>query len=264
MPIPIALVGRQPEDKNKKEESIDISFLAQNIPAKEASSFSVYLSDKDADDVMKIWLHAKKTSKDTFCIKDSGIENKDLIRLKSRGLITGGVSEIKFTSKGKTVVKTMTLGESNKFLENKKEKSYTEILASLNKRGKKGFRTAHVYSPYSNILCLSEGDRLGREKSLSELMEKLSIDFKNGIINRSREGMKEIFPGLHNFSFDVDDKKFGKFWIDVWASTNQDTIYVGKSYEDENSDQIKGYDKEFSLSESPYDEIKAAINEMIQ
>jgi len=154
MPVPINLVSGNPSEKRQQGNGLlDISFLANYMP-KEASDFSVALSDQDADSVMDIWLHAKKVDSETFDLSDINIESRDVIRLKSRGLIVGGANQIKFTQKGKTVVKTMTLGENNSFLKNKKEKSYTEILASMDKRGKRGYRMASVYDEHSHLLSL--------------------------------------------------------------------------------------------------------------
>ena len=139
MPVPIGLGGGYPE-KPENKGLLDISFLA-NMPTKEASSTIATVADKDANDLMNIWLHAKKIGSDTFeIVKEIGLANKDLIRLKARGLISGGTERVKFTSRAKTVISTMTLGENNKFLENRKEKSYSEILASMDKRGKTGYR----------------------------------------------------------------------------------------------------------------------------
>ena len=154
MPIPIGLVNGKPE-KPENNGLLDVSFLANYMPTVEASSPMVTLADKDANDIMNIWLHAKKINKDTFVISnDMGLTNKDLIRLKSRGLISGGTEKIKFTSRAKTVVSTMTLGENNKFLEQQKTKSYSEILASMDKRGKAGFRIANVFDENSHLLNL--------------------------------------------------------------------------------------------------------------
>lgn len=154
MPIPIGLVNGTTE-RPSSNALLDISFLANEIPTKEASAAGIKLADKDAEDLMKIWLHAKKTSKDTFLIESMEMDNKDLLRLKSRGLISGGTGEVRFTPKAKTVITTMTLGENNKFLEKKKEKSYSEILASMDKRNKAGFRIAMVFDENSHLINLS-------------------------------------------------------------------------------------------------------------
>jgi len=146
MPVPIGLVNGKPEPP-ENNSFLDMSFLANLPPTVEASNSSFELPDKDASDLMEIWLKAKKIDKDTFMINENvDLNNKDLIRLKARGLIKGGTEKISFTPRAKTVITTMTLGENNAFLNKKKEKSYSEILASMDKRGKKGFRTASTFN----------------------------------------------------------------------------------------------------------------------
>jgi len=155
MPIPIATVGSQPEEV-ENNHFLDFSFLANHVPVKEASFNSVVLADQDADQLMKIWLKSEKVAKDTFRISSSEIDNKDLLRLKSRGFLCGGIDEVKFTAKAKTVISMMALGESNNFLKNKKDKSYSEILASVSKKGKKGYRMAEAYDENSHLINLKK------------------------------------------------------------------------------------------------------------
>jgi hypothetical protein len=159
MPLPIGLVG----EKSVKPEHtmLDISFLASYAPTiVEADKGSTTYADKDADDLMKIWLHAEKVDNETFIVNEgTKLDNKDILRLKARGLISGGSDKIKFTTKAKNVIKTMALGESNRFLEVKKNKSYSEILASMDKRNKPGYRVPK-YSSTSYLLDLS-GDNNG-------------------------------------------------------------------------------------------------------
>jgi serine protease inhibitor len=78
----------------------------------------------------------------------------DIIRLKSRGLITGGVNEVNFTKRGKIVITTMSLSEPNKFQTNATEKSYKEILASMDKKNKKGYRIPKFATNNSNNIRL--------------------------------------------------------------------------------------------------------------
>jgi hypothetical protein len=152
MPIPIGLVTRNTLQPNFSGYGLlDISFLATHMP-KEAGNISTTVADKDADALMKIWLHAKKSDKDKYDVVDIDLDNKEILRLKSRGFISGSSKEIKFTSKGKTIISTMSLGESNSFLKSKKNKSYTEILASMNKKGKKGYRIAGVFDENSHLI----------------------------------------------------------------------------------------------------------------
>lgn len=154
MPIPIGLVGK-PKDKERYKDNlfVDYSFLFDKKNVKEASDSLFYLTDGDAKDLMKIWLKSKKVDGDFFMLNGDLLLSDDIIRLKTRGLITGDVNRLSFTPKAKRVIKTMTLGEANKFLQNKKEKSYTEILASMDKKGKRGYRNAFcVFDEYSHLL----------------------------------------------------------------------------------------------------------------
>ena len=63
--------------------------------------------------------------------------------------------EVKLTNKAKAVITTMALGENNAFTKMQKKKSYTEIIASMDKRGKKGFRMAKVYDGKENLINLN-------------------------------------------------------------------------------------------------------------
>jgi len=261
MPIPIGLVNRNtlaPAQESALSGMLDVSFLANHMPQKEASDFTVTLSDRDADHVMDIWLHAKQLGKDTFNIAELGIDNKDIIRLKSRGLIVGGVGQVSFTNKGRTVVKTMTLGENNKFLKSRKKKSYTEILASMDKRGKKGYRMAGVFDENSHLLKLSYIDP-DKMHVLNELMENIRSHFGKGVTGDD-----------NNPSFEMMDEAMGTCYISVSYLESQDAIYIDKYYESEMlndefaqnvtipyvQDPIGNYDKLFEAVVSAMEKMK--------
>lgn len=136
MPVPIMRVPDKQQDKNT---AIDYSFLL-NTPV--ASKKTVVASNKDASLLFELWANGE-TVDDTIKIKSTpNITSKDILRLKTLGFLVGDVTAVKFTRKGKLVITTMALGEKSEFEKNREQKSYTEILASMNKRGKKGFRTA--------------------------------------------------------------------------------------------------------------------------
>lgn len=146
MPVPIRCLPDY--FKGQGEDSrppIDYSFLFDNIQ-NPSSKRTVVASNQDATTIYEIWLNGDKTGeykyKITNVIDNRTVSSKDIVRLKTRGFITGSSDEIEFTSKGKSIITTMSLGEHNKFLKDKKSKSYSEILASMNKRGKKGYRMA--------------------------------------------------------------------------------------------------------------------------
>ena len=143
MPVPINPAGRFVDQNERRESGLDVSFLASILPEieKESSKQIITASDKDAGVLMKIWLNANKIEKDTYQITpEMDISSSDVMRLKTRGLLTGKTDEVKLTPRAKTIVSTMALSESNKFLGEKKQKNYSEILANNDKRGKKGYR----------------------------------------------------------------------------------------------------------------------------
>jgi hypothetical protein len=140
MPIPIQPVNSK---DSVPQENVDYSFLKQYIPDVNLTTagFNI-VSNKDAENLMKIWLQGDKKENFEFDLQNNIIASTDLSRLKINGLVQSSGSKCKITDKGRKVITTMTLSESNQFLRVKKEKKYTEIMASMNKRGKKGYRIA--------------------------------------------------------------------------------------------------------------------------
>lgn len=140
MSIPI-----KPNDENNKYSAmdfkVDYSFLAKSLPEKSSKKI-VTASDSDAKTLMEIW---EKAEKDGAYFKISSkidVSYRDIMRLKTNGLLTGTNDRVQLTERAKQVIKTMVLGENNAFLKSQKQKSYTEIMASMDKRGKKGYRIA--------------------------------------------------------------------------------------------------------------------------
>jgi len=143
MPIPIRINNNNSGSDMGANESnimIDFSVLMSDIP-QEAKMQKVAASNKDAKLLFEIWSECEKENRDTFKIASTGINSRDLIRLKTLGFIHGNLETVTFTTKGKTVVCTMALGEPNKFEQARQDKSYSEILASMDKRNKPGYRT---------------------------------------------------------------------------------------------------------------------------
>jgi hypothetical protein len=154
MPIPI-----KPNSENNLQ--IDYSILfSKNLPPiqNEANKKIVLASDKDADLLMEVWINGEKKNQETFALKrGSKITSGDILRLKSHGLMDGTAEEFKLTNKGKIVITTLVLGENNSFLKDKKSKKYTEILASMNKRGKAGYRIPTIAANSHLIRLPKEG-----------------------------------------------------------------------------------------------------------
>jgi hypothetical protein len=150
MPVPIKPI---PDKRRDDKYVIDYSFLGSPIEQVEPSKKKVMASNKDAKLLFDLWAKAEKAGDDTFKI-DTSIDPKDIIRLKTRGFLTGGIKEVALTNKGKTIVTTMALHEPNKFETKREEKSYNEILASMDKRGKQGYRIPKFATNNNNNLRL--------------------------------------------------------------------------------------------------------------
>lgn len=153
MPVPIMPIKDNPKDDNGRN---DYSFLLNLSPTSAPKKKQVHASNKDASLLFEIWASSDKASKESP-IKISeglGITSREIMRLKTMGFLTGTSSEVKFTGRGKAVITTMALGETNKFEKSRQEKSYTEILASMSKRGKPGYRSAQYSLNNSNSLNL--------------------------------------------------------------------------------------------------------------
>jgi len=153
MPVPIKPIPDNPrDDRNTK----DYSFLMNLQPSSAPKKKQVQASNKDASLLFKIWASSEHSDKEQpIKIADSlGISSREIMRLKTMGFLTGTSSEVKFTNRGKSVITMMALGETNRFEKSRKEKSYTEILASMNKRGKPGYRSAQYSLTNSNCLNL--------------------------------------------------------------------------------------------------------------
>lgn len=145
MPVPI----RPVRDAEKGNVGIDYSFLF-NQPVNK----TVTASNQDASLLFEIWDKGEKGSKpDAVKVSpDTKITSEDISRLKGMGLIVGDSKEIQFTKKGKIVITTMSLGEGSRFEKIKQKKSYTEILASMSKRNKKGYRIPRFAANTANNL----------------------------------------------------------------------------------------------------------------
>ena len=114
MPIPIKPIpDPQREDKNQA----DYSFLMNLAPATASpKKKTVQASNRDASLLFQIWASGEKSNDDTIKISQKlGITSREIMRLKTMGFLTGSSEEVKFTGKGKVVITTMALGETNKF-----------------------------------------------------------------------------------------------------------------------------------------------------
>jgi len=150
MPVPIR---PNSHSENNDQSVTDVSFLASHLPRKEARVGRA--SDRDAAAIMKIWLQAKHIEDNTFVVNEEmGLSARDISRLKSNGLVSGYAGKLSLTDKAKSVIAVMSLSETNKMLNGQRQKSYTEIMASMDKRGKKGYRIPKYAADSSNTLRL--------------------------------------------------------------------------------------------------------------
>ena len=143
MPVPIQLISPNMKSDNEDNTFMDYNALLNAISGQKekiekTSSKKVFANDKDAKTLVDLWLNGEKDDNNLYTVKNA--KSDDIERLKSRGFITEKNNKIYFTNKGSVVLTVMTLGENNKFMKNAKEKKYTEILASMDKRGKPGYR----------------------------------------------------------------------------------------------------------------------------
>ena len=157
MPIPIKPISDQENDKYSGISfQVDYSMLVNRVPEIKAISDKriVTASDGDAKILMEIWTNAEKENDFYKISSDVKVSYRDIMRLKTNGLLTGTNEKVQLTDRAKSVIRMMVLGENNKFLKVKKDKSYTEIMASMDKRGKKGYRIVGSGTPKfaSNIL----------------------------------------------------------------------------------------------------------------
>lgn len=150
MPLPIVPINNEME----KNYFVDFSFLAKQVDKshmdKKAFGKFTYATDEEADILMKIWAESERRSdtEDKYLkiSPASKVAANDLQRLSRKGLISLDKDEIIFTDKGKSVITLMVMGEDNSFKKDQKKKSYTEILASVSKKNKSGYRIPKFHS----------------------------------------------------------------------------------------------------------------------
>ena len=151
MPVPIRPVSSSPREN---KPSVDYSFLA-NFVSEPKTKKVVTASNRDAQLLFDIWRKAEKDSSNyTFKIKPEIATMRDIMRLKTMGFVDGTSDKVTFTDRGKTVISTMVMGESSNFETRRQQKTYTEILASMSKKGKNGYRIPKYASSTSNNLDL--------------------------------------------------------------------------------------------------------------
>ncbi|MFA5312534.1 MAG: hypothetical protein WC375_04325 [Methanomassiliicoccales archaeon] len=152
MPVPIK--GKY-AGQSESPFALDYSILLNQITEKSPTSRMVTASNEDASLIMDLWMTGERIDDKTIKTKIS-LSGRDIARLKSNGFITTVTADtIKLTNKGAGVITTMVLSEPNRFAKNKKKKNYNEILASMSKKNKNGYRMPRYAASSSNNLRLS-------------------------------------------------------------------------------------------------------------
>lgn len=152
MPVPIMPIPDKQRDD--RSTAMDYSFLAHFSPEKQSKK-TVTASNRDAKLLFDIWCKAEKDgTNDTFKIIPEIATMRDIMRLKTMGFVKGTSDRVTFTDRGKIVISTMVMAEGSRFEKRRQEKTYTEILASMSKRGKKGYRIPKFAASTSNNLDL--------------------------------------------------------------------------------------------------------------
>jgi hypothetical protein len=152
MPTPINPVnfggGDTQPFKSNPSYTVDYSMLANQFEdaytKPGASKKVVTASNRDASLLYELWSKAEKSDEESFKVESLELNSRDIMRLKSMGFVTGNTNEVKLTDKGKKIITTISLAEPNRFQLTSQKKSYNEILASMDKRGKPGYRAAQA------------------------------------------------------------------------------------------------------------------------
>jgi len=155
MPVPIRPIINV--DKGDSRSTFDYSFLADayvNSLSAPSKTHKLAASNNDAELLFKIWQVSEKREDGSLCIDGCDITSSEILRLKSRGILSGGVTDINLTKKGKAMITVLALSEPNRFEKNSKEKSYREILANMDKKNKGGYRIPKFASNNNNNIRL--------------------------------------------------------------------------------------------------------------
>jgi len=161
MPLPIRTISDPA--RGNSDTCMDYSFLA-NYPGITDGSPSkkkfVQASNRDAELLFKVWSNGIKKDEGVFSIGPDVLTSKEILRLKTMGFVTGSSEELTFTKKARRVITTLALGEESQFKKDKRPKTYNEILANMDKRGKPGYRIPKYASDTSNSLSIGPNERL--------------------------------------------------------------------------------------------------------
>lgn len=97
------------------------------------------IGDSDAEILMNLWSKGTRIGENKYSIPND-FSSRQIAKLKVGGLVLVDGNRFEFTQKAKNVIKTMVLGEQNKFMEKRQKKPYSMILAE----SKRQIRTSNL------------------------------------------------------------------------------------------------------------------------
>jgi hypothetical protein len=115
--------------------------LSGLLPNTSTKQKNVKVSNSDASFLFNFWKNSDITKDGDVNKYPEHFSNSDILRLKALGFVSGEDS-LKFTGRGKEVIKYIVLNEENNFLGDKVDKPYTEILAKMDAKKKQRVRLA--------------------------------------------------------------------------------------------------------------------------
>jgi len=146
MPVPILLVNNSEKPESDKPFVVDYSKIEfNNIPfsfnqRSAIQDMFIKVSDSEAGLLFNLWKNSKSSKEDDIDIPE-GFSNNDILKLKSSGLICGGLDKVKLTSRGKEVIQNIVLSEENALSKTSSTTiSYNKILSESKIKG--GIRRA--------------------------------------------------------------------------------------------------------------------------
>ena len=146
MPIPIMPMSAPKGDAHVAVESpqyfpIDISQIRGIVRLPDQAP-DLKVSNSDASLLFSFW--KKSTTIVRNGVEAVEVPNEftagDVLRLKALGFISGDTDVVKFTDRGRDVIRDLALGEESQVDKNRIQKPYTEILADKKRMASGGPR----------------------------------------------------------------------------------------------------------------------------
>jgi hypothetical protein len=133
MPLPIRPINDTPRSEDRGDSGyfmMDADLLSKSVAAGGWITKQADVSDEEAKLLFELWQKSASIdeSEKKYRIPDA-YPNDDILRLKTSNLIVGDGNIVKLTPKAVGVIRTMVLGEQNKFGADAQKKPYSQILA---------------------------------------------------------------------------------------------------------------------------------------